>query len=110
MQEQGGRRGVEWFVRCPESAPKISIYQVSVCFTHSLVCGSFYQGSRPSFANSWLRREWAKLTASTLPKLLRATKAGRLRAPALLPKTFRKKRPATITSLFARSDLGIAAK
>jgi hypothetical protein len=71
---------------------------------------NFEYGKSPSLANSWFRRACAKLTASTLPKLLSATNAGKLRAPALLPKTLRKKRPATMTSDFARSDLGIAAK
>lgn len=68
------------------------------------------QGSRPSFASSWLRRECAKLTARTFPRLLRATKAGRARAAAPSPKTFWKNRPATMTSLAARSALGMAAK
>jgi hypothetical protein len=67
-------------------------------------------GNKPSFASSWFRRTCSKLTASTLPKLIETTNAGRLRAPALLPKTSRKKRLATMTLLFAKSDFGIAAK
>jgi hypothetical protein len=67
-------------------------------------------GRIPSFASSWLTRECAKETANTFPILEAATNAGRLRAAMLSPKTFRKKRPATITSDLARSALGMAAK
>src|SRR4051812_10961529 len=67
-------------------------------------------GNRPSLASSWLKRACAKLTANTLPRLLSATKAGKLRAAAPDPNTLRKKRPATMTSDSARSFFGIAAK
>lgn len=64
----------------------------------------------PSFASSWFSLACANATAKTLPKLLRATNAGKLPAPALTPNKFRKNSPATMTSDFARSLLGIVAK
>ncbi len=67
-------------------------------------------GNRPSFPSSWFSRACAKLTARTFPRLLSATNAGKLRAPALSPKTFLKNSPATMTSDVAKSALGIAAK
>lgn len=65
-------------------------------------------GMTPSFASSWLTRDWAKVTVMTLPRALRATKAEMTRC-AVGPKTFLTKNEATVTPEAAIS-FGVATE